>query len=405
MSTTITPVGEAERFESLDVLRGIAVMGILMVNIQAFAMYWGTLSYPPAQMSMDGANAGVWFLTHVFFELKFITLFSALFGAGVLLMVGEAADAKKGLHFRRMIWLLIIGLVHGLVFWFGDILVPYALAGMVIVFFRRMSPGKLIGWGLAGIVLTGLLTIAGTWAQGAMPGADQPTPFGPHPPQDFLDQWTATYQTSFAGSRPYNAIGELFALFSQITIFAGRLVGVMFIGMALFKLGFLTAQWSLARYLVTALLGVGIGVPLSWYGASHALETGFAMSELWFHSGINYVASLFTAMGYAGLVMAVCKLDWLKLVRVPFASAGRMAFTNYLTQTLAMTFIFVGAPGLGLFGTVERTGQLQIVLTVWVVQLIVSTLWLRVFRFGPFEWLWRTLSYAKLQPFMRRSGS
>lgn len=401
MSTTITPVGEAQRHASLDVLRGIAVLGILMVNIQAFAMYWGTLSYPPVQMDMTGANAQVWLITHVFFELKFITLFSALFGAGVLLMVGQEPDANKGLHFRRMSWLLAIGLIHGFVFWFGDILVPYALAGMVIVFFRRMSPGKLIFWGLAGIALTGILIVAGAWAQGAMPNADDPTPFGPNPPQEFLDQWTATYQTSFADSRLYNAFGELFALFSQITLFAGRLVGVMFIGMALFKLGFLTARWSLVAYLVTAIVGIGVGVPMSWYGASHALETGFAMSELWKHTGLNYVASLFTAAGYAAVVMAVCKIDWLKLVRLPFASAGRMAFTNYLTQTLAMTFIFVGAPGLGLFGTVERTGQLQIVIAVWIVQLIVSTLWLRVFRFGPFEWLWRSLSYGRLQPFTR----
>ena len=402
MSTTITPVSETERFESLDVLRGIAVLGILMVNIQAFAMYWGALSYPPAHMSLEGANQTVWFLTHVFFELKFITIFSALFGAGVLFMVGEDPLASKSVHFRRMIWLFVIGLIHGFVFWFGDILVPYALAGMIVVFFRRMSPGKLIGWGLGGIALTGLLMVAGTWEQGAMPGGAEPMPYGPNPPEAFLDQWVAAYQASFAESRIYNAIGELFALFSQITFFAGRLVGVMFIGMALFKLGFLTAKWSLARYLAIGIVCAGLGIAASWWGGLHALRTGFAMSELWVHTGVNYGASLLTAFGYASLVMAACRIDWLKLVRLPFACAGRMAFTNYLTQTLAMTFIFVGAPGLGLFGTVERTGQLQIVLAVWAVQLVVSTLWLRVFRFGPFEWLWRSLSYARLQPFLRR---
>lgn len=401
MSTTITPVGEAERFESLDMLRGLAVLGILMVNIQAFAMYWGTLSYPPAHMDLSGANQTVWFVTHVFFELKFITIFSALFGAGVLLMVGQDESASKRLHFSRMTWLLIIGAIHGFVFWFGDILMPYALAGMVVVYFRRMSPAKLIGWGLAGIALTGLLMVASTWAQGMVPEASEPQPFGVNPDEETLTNWVSAYQSSFAGSRIYNAIGELFSLLGQVTLFAGRLLGVMFIGMALFKLGFLTAKWSFTAYLVAGLLTAASGVALSWYGGLHAIKTGFAMSELWVHTGLNYVASLLAAFGYASLVMAICKLDWLKLLRLPFVSAGRMAFTNYLTQTLAMTFIFVGAPGLGLFGTVERTGQLKIVLAVWVVQLIVSTLWLRVFRFGPFEWLWRSLSYGRLQPFLR----
>lgn len=401
MSTTITPVGETGRFESLDVLRGIAVLGILMVNVQAFAMYFGALSHPSAHMDFSGANQSVWFVTHVFFELKFVTLFSALFGAGVLLMVGQDPLASKGLHFRRMSWLAVIGLIHGFVFWFGDILLPYALAGMVVVFFRRMSPAALIAWGLAGIALTGLLMIGALWSQGAIPGASEPMPYSPHPPEDFLRDWVAAYQASFTESRGYNAITQIFSLFSQITLFAGRLAGVMFIGMALFKLGFLTAKWSLARYLALGLPSAAIGIALSAYGANHAIETGFAVSEMWVHTAINYGASLLTAFGYASLVMALCKIDWLKLVRLPFASAGRMAFTNYLTQTLAMTFIFAGAPGLGLFGTVERTGQIQIVLAVWVVQLIVSTLWLRAFRFGPFEWLWRSLSYGRLQPMLR----
>lgn len=401
MSTTITPVGEAERFESLDVLRGIAVLGILMVNVQAFAMYFGALSYPSAHMDMSGANETVWLVTHVFFELKFITIFSALFGAGVLLMVGQDKLVSRSLHFRRMTWLAVIGAIHGFVFWFGDILLPYALAGMVAVFFRRMSPAALIGWGLGGIALTGLLMIGALWSQGAIPAASEPMPYSPKPPGEFLRDWVAAYQNSFAESRGYNAITQIFSLLSQVTIFAGRLIGVMFIGMALFKLGFLTGKWSLPRYLAAGIPSAAIGIALSAYGAHHAIGTGFAMSEMWLHNATNYIASLLTAFGYASLVMAVCRVDWLKWVRLPFASAGRMAFTNYLTQTLAMTFIFVGAPGLGLFGTVERTGQVSIVVAVWIVQLIVSTLWLRVFRFGPFEWLWRSLSYARLQPLLR----
>lgn len=404
MSTTITPVREADRFESLDVLRGIAVLGILMVNIQAFAMYWGALSYPPVHGPLDAADQSVWRLVHVFFELKFITLFSALFGAGIVLMVGTERGADKSLHFSRMTWLLVFGLVHGFVFWFGDILAPYALAGMVAVFFRTMRPGALIAWGLAGIAFTGALSIGATWAQGVMPAAGEPVPYGINPPDNWLADWVGAYQAGFVESRVNNAVGNLFALLTQITVFAGRLIGVMFIGMALFKLGFLTGKWPLSRYLAGGLATLVLGLPAAWWGASHAIAADFAMAELWLHQGVNYVASLFIAFGYASLVMAACKVDWLKLVRLPFASAGRMAFTNYLTQTLAMTFIFVGAPGLGLFAELDRTGQLQIVLWTWLVQLIVSTLWLRIFRFGPFEWLWRSLSYGRIQPFLRRAA-
>ncbi|WP_158272129.1 DUF418 domain-containing protein [Marinicauda salina] len=408
MSTTIAPVSAAARFESLDALRGVAVLGILMMNVQAFLMHPNAYQYPPAHMDLSGANETVWFLSHVFFEMKFITIFSALFGAGIVLMVGEASDAPLGLHYRRMIWLLGFGLVHAYAFWYGDILVSYAAVGMVAVLFRAMPASKLILWGAFWIAVTGLLMLVFFGAFALSPETLDPVETGMAPSAEDLAHWVAAYQAGFWARLPGNAVFALFGELFSLTLLAGRLVGVMFVGMALFKTGFLTLQWRARAYAAGAAIGLGIGLPLVWFGGRHAVASQFALDEMWVHMATNYFGSLAVAFGYAALIMLVCKPGWLRLARLPFAAAGRMAFTNYLTQTLIMTFIAVGGIGLGYYGRVERIDQVKIVLAVWIVQLVVSTLWLRFFRFGPFEWAWRSLSYGRVQPFLRddaeRSG-
>ena len=327
---------------------------------------------------------------------------AALFGAGVMLMVGEGErDGRVSLHRRRMAWLLVFGLVHGFVIWFGDILAPYALAGFVVIFFRRMKPFTLFLLGFLGIVFSGLLTVGQIWAMGISPEMSAPQKFGIIPTEASLEQWISAYQSSFLMSRVFNAIGETAALLGQITVFAGRIVGVMLIGMGLFKTGFFTARWPIAVYALIAILTLGGLLPVLWWNSSVWIANDFALDLAWRGSAINYAASLFIAFGYASAVMAVSKIDWLSAVRAPFAAAGRMAFTNYLTHSIVLTIVFAG---FGYFGTIERTGQLAIVLGMYVVQLIVSPLWLMVFRFGPAEWLWRTLSYQKAQPFLRRKG-
>ena len=394
------PVGGKDRFESLDVLRGVAILGILMLNVQAFLMAPNAYIFPPAHMDATGANATAWFIQHVFFEQKFITIFSALFGAGMLLMVGEEPDASRKLHFSRMRWLLVFGLVHMFIFWFGDILTAYALAGFIIVFFRRMSPVKLFVWGafwtaLAGLLFVGLMA-AFMLAPPDMDAAD----LGMSYTSEQLSDIVGAFQDGFLASRLDNVINGAGGLFT-VFFLGGRIIGVMFFGMALFKLGFFTATWSVRSYVLSLLIGLGVGTPLAWFGGMNALESEFALRELWVHIGTNYIASLFMAFGYASLVMLVCKAPWAKIVRYPFAAAGRMAFTNYLGQTFIMVFLAVGGIGMGLFGQLERVEQIQLVMGVWVFQLVFSVVWLQVFRMGPLEWLWRSLSYGSLQPILK----
>jgi uncharacterized protein len=404
MTTHTAPVAAKDRFESLDVLRGVAVMGILMVNIQAFAMVWPAYQNPTAHMDFTGINQTAWFVQHVFFEMKFITLFSAMFGAGIILMTGDGPDSSTKVHYRRMLWLLAFGLVHAYALWFGDILFTYALAGMIVVLFRRMSVGKLVFWGLFWTALTGLFMVGSMAALIFLPEGMSAEDIGMAMSPDQLAEHVAAYQAGWLESRSYNAFVAIAGQLSTI-LYAGRIIGVMFLGMALFKSGFLLARWSVARYAVSAAIGLGLGVPLVWFGADHALANNFALDEMWLHTATNYVGSLLMAFGYAAVVMLICKAPVLALVRVPFRAAGRMAFTNYLTQSMAMVFIFVGAPGLGLFGTMERIEQVQLVVAVWAVQLIVSVLWLQVFRYGPFEWLWRALTYGKLHPILKERAA
>lgn len=395
------PAPKRERFTSIDTLRGFAVLGILMMNVQAFAMWSMAYQYPPAHMDLTGANLDAWFYSHVFFGMKFITIFSALFGAGIVLMLGEDKSLGTRQHYPRMLWLLLIGMIHAYVFWYGDILVSYALAGMLVVMARHKSPLWLTVWGLILIAIPGLLMV-GLFASFALiPGEINPTKFGFMLPPEELQEMVATYQAGFVDRLPTNAMTAIGGQIGGIIMFGGRIVGVMFIGMALFKVGFLTLRWNSVAYLVTAIVTLAAGIPLAWMGAAHDVASNFEMTELWLSIATNYVASLLMALGYAALVMFLCKIKLFQMILYPFTAAGRMAFTNYLTQTLAMTYVFVGPPGMGLFGTVERMDQVKIVVIVWIVQLIISPLWLSVFRFGPFEWLWRSLTYGRLQPLLK----
>lgn len=390
----------AERFICLDTLRGFAVLGILMVNVQYFSMVWVAADFPAAHMDFStNGNRLVWWITQTFFTLKFITLFSALFGAGIVLMLGDGEASHKR-HVRRMCWLLFFGLIHAYVFWFGDILVPYALAGLVVVAARRMSVTGLIILGGGLTAFTGLLWVGGT-AMGNIIGdtmtAAEAMGFGP----DRVIEVTALYQAGFVERLPYNLGVALQWQLVQLVLFSGRIVGVMLLGMAAYKAGFLTLRWTVRQYAVCAAAATALGFAISAWASSTAIGSGFAPSAAFAWTLAQYVGSLILAFGYASIIMLVCKLDLVPAVQGVLAAVGRMAFSNYLAHTLIMTIIFVGFPGAGLFGAVERTGQALIVLAVWAAQLAWSPIWLRYFHHGPLEWAWRSLTYGQMQVFRR----
>ena len=176
----------------------------------------------------------------------------------------------------------------------------------------------------------------------------------------------------------------------------------MLIGMALYKWRILSAQLSSRFYAVMLLAGFGIGIPLITYGARQHIAHGWSFEYSFFlGSQFNYWGSLFVAGAYLGCVMLAVQHLKAHALLTPFSAAGRMAFTNYIMQTILCTLIFYGH-GLGLFGSMGRTEQALLVLGVWILQLFLSPLWLKHFQFGPLEWVWRSLTYWRLQP-MRRA--
>ena len=153
METKVTPVRATERIVTLDVLRGFALFGILLMNIQSFAMPEAAYFIPAAYGDLTGANRVVWWFSYLFADQKFMTLFSMLFGAGIVLMTAKAEQSGRptlGLHYRRMFWLLVIGLMHGYLLWSGDILALYAICGFIVYWFRRWPPRRLL---IAGLIV------------------------------------------------------------------------------------------------------------------------------------------------------------------------------------------------------------------------------------------------------------
>lgn len=390
-----------DRFESLDVLRGIAVLAIFAINIQAMALPASMFANPSLNTEyFDTQGQKLWAGVSTFIQFKFVTIFSALFGAGIMLMVGEEKPSPRfGLHMRRMMWLLLFGLAHAFFIWFGDILTPYAIAGFIVVLARRRSPMFLF--------VTAFILIAITYAlQMSMhlappdAQADIAAQFWA-PPPDAIAKEVAAYQGGFFSRLPHTAVNAIVFQLVQTLMLGPRNIGVMMIGMALYKTGFFTLGWSFMRYLIIGVPVFVVGLAASHFATVQFFANEFRMFDLLPAQSAQYWGSLPHAFGYAALVMAFCKLPGLGLLRRPFAAAGQMALTNYLLCSIIGAFIYYGPPGLGLIGSQSYFDIAKVALAVWVAILIWSPLWLARFRFGPFEWLWRSLTYWQLQPITR----
>jgi uncharacterized protein len=403
----LAPVPASARNEALDVLRGVALLGILTMNIRAMAAPFSAYMYPYALFDFTGASRAAYIFTSVFFDLKMMGLFSMLFGAGVLLYAAkptESSNAARGLWFRRMFWLLAIGLVHSYLIWDGDILVPYALCGLILLWWlRRFSARTLVASAVAMLIVGALLSIGHGLAWSTMSDADRATE---------LELWMPTRdQAQQQLARLHGGYFDIlanraeFVMMSQTMYFAlfffWRCGGMMLLGMALYKWGFLDGRLATRDYVMTAVSCVPFGLALAWYGAVALEQIRFAMPERTAVDVWNYVGAVFASVGYAAAVILIVKRGWLGGVRRALAAVGQMALSNYLLHSIVASIAFLGW-GFALAGRFDYAAQLVFVVAVWVVQLIVSPLWLRRFRFGPAEWVWRSLTYWQRQP-MRRA--
>ena len=395
MTRDAGPTPPSERFVSLDALRGLALLGILLINVWAFSMPEQTLLNPTIYGDFSGANYWAWAISHVFAQNKFITLFSALFGAGILLFIESKSEKGQDalrLHYRRTAILIAIGLMHAYLLWYGDILVAYGVTALVVVAFRDLDARKLAGAGVVFLLFVPMTELLAAVALGGDAIAGQWAPS-----EAAIRQQVAAYRGGWfeqLDHRVPSSIGRQTTGFINGSFW--QVGGTMLLGMALYRRGVLTGERSSAFYRRLVAFGA-VGLAITVAGVAYIEANDWSADAALFWRQFIYVGSFPMAGGYVGLVMLYARRRPDGPVTRGLAAVGRTAFTNYLLQTVIATTVFYGH-GFGLFGSVTRVEQLGFVVAVWAVQIVLSVLWLRRYRFGPVEWVWRTLTYGEKQP-------
>lgn len=429
-SPAAAPLGQAGRIDTLDSLRGFALLGILLMNIVGFGLPHA-YSDPTVSGGATGADLAVWAVMNMGFEGAMRTIFSLLFGAGVVLLTsrlesGENAPDVADIYYRRTIWLIVFGVIHAyFLLWVGEILYYYGLAGLFLYPFRKASPRLLIIAGV--IVLASLVPRYVFWHYDAMSmktearaaqavkdvggklteaqekaiGAWDEKVKGMKPPPEKLAEHVAGmrggYVKVFLTLAP-----EVVMLQSIVTyqLLFWDALGVMLIGMGLHKLGVLTGERSLRFYALAAVAGYAVGLGVNWHETRLLLAQHFDVLARLETDTTYEVGRLGLAIGHTSTLLMVMKAGLLRRTMARLAAVGQMALTNYISQTIICILLFDGF-GFGLFGALRRHQLYYVVLGIWIVQLAWSPIWLRYFRFGPLEWVWRSLTYWRRQPFRR----
>ncbi len=399
----LKPINTSARIGSLDLLRGFAILGILVINIQWFSMPGLTGFNPTIYGDLTGINRIVWTVSHLFGEVKFMTIFSMLFGAGIMLLCQrlEQSNLKPTkIYYRRILWLLFFGILHAYLLWTGDILVWYSLSGLLAYLFWRLRPGWLVFWSILLLLIgTGLYALfqwsLPYWPQEAFQSNKDMWSPSPEAIQHSLDIYRGGWLNQMTDRLPTSLTMHTF-----IYLIYGlwRTLGIMLAGMALMKWGVLSAQRSKRFYITTALLGLLIGLSITAYGIYQNMAHNFSFEFSMFGGTLfNYWGSIPVALGYISLIMLWWNSRFGTWCKSALSATGRMAFSCYIAQTLICTTLFYGH-GFGLFGYVPRWGQFCIVIAIWIIIILWADFWLKRYRFGPLEWLWRSLTYWKRQP-------
>ena len=418
------PVTRAERITAIDTLRGFALLGILLMNIIGFSMYLSAYDNPTVTGGATGANLAVWAVLHVLAEGKMRCLFSLVFGASVILLTsrleksGEAAD----IYYRRTIWLGLFGIAHAYLLWFGDILYPYALCGLLLYPFRKMTPKGLLTIGSVLLVMTGVTYVQDGFSQKqtiekarAAKAAEARGEKLTKEQQDQKEEFERDEKRRLpdAAELEKEAAKWRGSVLDVIKVRAGivrefhsgryysyhnwDIWSMMLIGMGLMKLGVLAGRSSIRTYVWMAIAGYAIGLPVNIYTAYIIIRSNFD-PVLQTFSAVTYdVGRLSIALGHLGIIMLLCKTKTMQWLTNSLGAVGQMAFSNYIMHSIVCAFIFTGY-GLALYGRLQRYQVYYVVAAIWIFQMIASPIWLRHFRFGPLEWGWRSLTYWKKQP-------
>jgi uncharacterized protein len=427
------PVSGHERIAALDLLRGVAVLGILIMNIVAFALPLGAYAVPTVMGAAEGLDLVTWYVNHVLVEGKFLAIFSMLFGAGVGLMY-DRTRARGGrfgrVHYRRMGVLLLIGSLHGYLLWWGDVLWSYALIGLLLYFFRGRAPRTLLTWSVFLLLLGGALQLGhgtllerarvahGELAQATSrgdavdPGTEQMAMFWGKsqetydPDPETLARTVAIHRGSYGEILRERAPLVTQMQFAVTPMFLlPRLLGIMLLGLFLFRVDVLTGARSTSFYRRLAIIGYVGGLPPSIVSAHSRIASDFDhVQKLLVDAPLAYLGSILMALGHVAVIILIQRSGGLGALRARLRAVGRMALSNYLAQTVLATGVFYGY-GFGLFGHLSRFELMGVVVIMWFLQLLWSPWWMARFRFGPVEWVWRALTYGRRPPFRAaRSG-
>jgi uncharacterized protein len=397
------------RILSLDVLRGFALLGILLLNIVSYGLPFAAYLNPTVAGGATGANLAVWYLATVFWDGKMRAIFSMLFAASFDVFLAGLPEADRAkLYYRRTLWLIVIGLLHAHLLWSGDILYPYGVIGLLLYPLRQLPARKLIWAGAVILVLHSLWNLGGSFALREMQqggGADWAQIerlFAP-PPQ-VVEEQIRTHRGSYPGllaMRSRDAYELQVPLFFQYIFL--DVLGMFVLGLGLARAGIFDAARSARFYTVLAVAGFALGLPLSYWAATQWHAAGFGIPAYFqFIASTQDPGRFLVAAGYIGVVMLLVQANARWFVQ-PLAAVGRLALSNYLLTSVLMTLFFDG-PGLGQFARWERAELYWVVLGMWGINLAWSPLWLRYFRYGPAEWVWRSLTYWRLQPLRRTSA-
>lgn len=424
------PTVESNRIESLDVFRGFALLGILLLNIIGFGLLSPSYSNPAFDLVSSGsASLIVWGGIELFAEGAMRCLFSILFGAGILLFT-TGDNARSGwTHYRRTFWLLLIGLFDAFILlWNGDILVTYALAGALLYLVRHQSVRALITFASILLLLMAMLhlmtglglnysyqayeNVVAAQTNGELATITEEQKVLALGWEDFvadfelsdeqIDAELTARSESYASAFKWNVkktVG-VYQFVLPVFLFWDALA-MMLLGMALYKANVLHAERSRSFYLKLMLAGFTAGLIINGYEVTHAYSNNFSIFSTFAQMQPSYhFGRLGMALGYIGLLGLICKSGALQGITSRLAAVGRMALTNYLMHSLICAILFTGL-GFGLVGQFTRPELYGIVIAIWLLQLGLSPFWLRYYRFGPIEWLWRALTYGELPKFRR----
>ena len=432
-----TPLAQSGRIEIIDSLRGVALLGILLMNMPGFSLPFTMYYNLNVRNEYSGPNYYTWWVVNMGFEGTMRAIFTMLFGAGCLLLL-QRLEKKSGtlsgadIYYRRLIWLLIFGIINAFILlWPGDILYTYAICGLFLFPFRNLKPSWLLVFGIAFMLIYNLKETLRYYdgremrTKGekvlAMVKKDSTVTLTDEQKVDktkwegFLERQKPENLKKEAEKETEKMQRGYFSIMSEYNTVNQRIQSKMFynnyfydtmcllfIGMALFRWGVFTGERSKKFYWLMVISGYGIGLPLGIHFVNSFININFDRTLLADRLIVDFYQEkrFFIALGHIGVVMLLYKYRVLNSLMTMLARVGQMAFTNYLSQTIICALIFYGF-GFGYFGKLQRYEIYYVVAGIWLFQLIFSTIWLKYFLFGPFEWVWRSLTYWKRQP-MRR---